>query len=365
LQSLQAMEEFVHTCVGQLLSQMESHAKQGKPIDLAKFSHFFAFDTIGELAFSKGFGMLQSGKEDERIPLIANQMELGTITGMMPSILIPLSRNFACLPIPWMQRQVAGREKLKTLTQTRLEDRQHHASDRKDILGRLLEAQDSETGETLDAIDLRTEAFSSIVAGSDSTSAGLAFTFYHILTHPKVKQQLVQELRSAFPNRVKNGMSSMPKMAELNRLPYLLACIKESLRLTPPQTMNLPRYVPSGGREIAGVFFPEGTIVGIASKPIHLQTDLFGPDADVYSPERWIYGSGERKADSMGPYFMTFGIGSRQCIGRNIAMMELVKLVGTTFLWYDLELKSGSPDTKSLFFTRMVDPLLVTVSIPS
>ena len=259
LHSLYAMEEFVQGCVDKFLKQMDAYGASGKPMDLAKYSHFFAFDTIGELAFSEGFGMLETGKEDPRIPLIGAQMALGTVLGMIPQLLLPISRHGAWVPVPWMRRQTAGRKKLKEMTESRVQSRQKNPSDRKDILGRLLEAKDTETGAYLDQIDVRTEAFSSIVAGSDSTSSGLAFTFYHVLANQDVFAKLTHELRSAFPDPIAaDGSRIIPTLGQLNKITYLQAVIKESLRLTPPQTMNLPRYVPKGGKEIAGKYLPEG-----------------------------------------------------------------------------------------------------------
>lgn len=103
--------------------------------------------------------MLESGIEDEHIRLIENQMEFGSTMGMMPWLLPYTKWN---LPIPWLQSLQAGRERLKELTQSRVERRRHKVSDRKDLLGRLIEATDPVTGEKLDPIDLRTEAFSSM-----------------------------------------------------------------------------------------------------------------------------------------------------------------------------------------------------------
>jgi cytochrome P450 len=94
------------------------------------------------------------------------------------------------------------------------------------------------------------------VAGSDSTSSALSYTFYHILSQPEVYTTLTSELRTAFPGRNFGDDLSIPKYADFGKLPYLQACIKESLRLTPPATINLPRYVPKGGRVIAGTYLP-------------------------------------------------------------------------------------------------------------
>jgi cytochrome P450 len=296
--------------------------------------------------------MLETGVEDEHIRLIENQMEFGSTMGMAP-FLLPITKWN--LPIPWLRSLQAGRERLKHLTQSRVERRCNKVSDRKDILGRLIEARDPVTGEKLDPIDLRTEAFSSMyvpvppldppslfqmhlalaanlcppsVAGSDSTSSALSYTFHHILTHPSVHKTLVSELRAAFPTHTSPSTSSPPTYAELGRLRYLQACIKESLRLTPPATINLPRYVPAGGRVIAGTYFPGGTIVGISPIPVHLDRQTFGSDADKFVPERWINGAvtpegGRLSPDDLLRYWIPFGVGSRACIGKNVALLEV------------------------------------------
>ncbi|KAJ9499212.1 hypothetical protein H2202_005369 [Exophiala xenobiotica] len=366
MNALQAMESFVQERLQIFMHKFSEFAKTSSEVNLGKWCHFFAFDVIGELAFSEGFGMLESGVEDEHIALINKQMEFGSTIGMVPS-LIPYTK-WTSLPIPWLRNLQAGRDRLKELTRSRVERRQEKISDRKDLLGRLIEAKDPVTGQMLDAIDLRTEAFSSIVAGSDSTSSALGYTFYHILGHPKAYDLLTTEIREAFPQRRYGTDELPPTYAELGRLPYLQAVIKESLRLTPPATINLPRYVPEGGRVVAGTFFPAKTIVGISAVPVHLDPQSFGPDAAMFNPGRWIEGSGGITPEEMQRYWIPFGHGSRQCIGKNVAMMELIKLVGTLLLYFDLELvddgdekRSEIPRSKSFFFARMETPLLVRV----
>ncbi|EXJ68442.1 uncharacterized protein A1O5_08234 [Cladophialophora psammophila CBS 110553] len=375
MNALQSMEKFVQERLQIFMSKMSGFAASGAEINLGKWCHFFAFDVIGELAFSEGFGMLETGVEDEHIRLINNQMEFGSTIGMMPS-LIPYTK-WPWLPIPWLQSLQAGRERLKELTRSRVERRQEKVSDRKDLLGRLIEAKDPVTGQMLDSIDLRTEAFSSIVAGSDSTSSALSYTFYHILGHPAVYEALTEELRAAFPERNYLTDETPPTYADFGKLPYLQAVIKESLRLTPPATINLPRYVPEGGRVVAGTFFPAKTIVGMSALPVHLDPETFGPDAHMFNPDRWIDGSGGISPEEMQRYWMPFGHGSRQCIGKNVAMMELVKLVGTLLLYFDVELVNTTsssfggnekkvplpeiPISRSYFFARIRDPLMVRI----
>lgn len=125
-------------------------------------------------------------------------------------------------------------------------------SKRTDLLARLIEAKDPQTGKMLDLIDIQTEAFGMMVAGSHTTATTMTFLFYHILHSPRIMEKLVQELDASNPG---TRLSSMEGMAENA---YFQACIKENLRYTPVFVMPLPRRVPDGGREIAGELIPAG-----------------------------------------------------------------------------------------------------------
>jgi cytochrome P450 len=65
------------------------------------------------------------------------------------------------------------------------------------------------------------------------------------------------------------------------------------------------------------------TTVGISAIPIHLDPESFGPDAKQFNPDRWINGSGSLSPEQLQRYWIPFGTGSRQCIGKNVALMEV------------------------------------------
>lgn len=69
---------------------------------------------------------------------------------------------------------------------------------------------------------------------------------------------------------------------------YLQATIKEVLRLFPATGLTIPPVVPKGGLELCGYFFPEGVIVGVNPWVAHANKTVFGEDADVFRPERWL-----------------------------------------------------------------------------
>lgn len=108
-------------------------------------------------------------------------------------------------------------------------------------------------------------------------------------------------------------------------LPYLSACIKEIFRLHPATGFNLERVVPHGGRTIAGEFIPGGTIVSVSNWALHRDQSIFGENVDEFVPERWL--GDEKKANEMARNMFHFGAGNSGCIGRNIASLEIYKLV--------------------------------------
>ncbi|TQS32122.1 hypothetical protein Golomagni_07573 [Golovinomyces magnicellulatus] len=69
---------------------------------------------------------------------------------------------------------------------------------------------------------------------------------------------------------------------------------------------------------------------------IHSDTTIFGQDANAFSPERWLQ-SDEEQVKRMDRCLMTFGYGTRTCIGKNISLMEMGKLVPRLLREFDLE----------------------------
>lgn len=98
---------------------------------------------------------------------------------------------------------------------------------------------------------LQSNAFVLVLAGSETTATLLSGATYLLLKNPDALEKLQKEVRSAF------GSADEITIASVSRLPYLLACLNEALRLCPPGASNFAREVHGGGEVIAGKFVPE------------------------------------------------------------------------------------------------------------
>ena len=83
---------------------------------------------------------------------------------------------------------------------------------------------------------------------------------------------------------------AIPQVCETNdaAMPYLAACISTTLRVHPPLSLTLPRYVPKGGAVLCNRYFPEGSRVGISAFTVGRDVGVFSHDADDFRPERWL-----------------------------------------------------------------------------
>lgn len=82
----------------------------------------------------------------------------------------------------------------------------------------------------------------------------------------------------------------------------------------------MSRKAPPGGGNIGDRYFPAGASVGVSAFAYHRQCDAFGSFPEQYRPERWLEAS-EQQRKGMEANFLSFGAGSRICIGRNISML--------------------------------------------
>ena len=126
---------------------------------------------------------------------------------------------------------------------------------------------------------------------------------------------------------VKEELVSYPiRHAEAKQLPYLQACILEGLRKFPPLSQLRERIVPPEGDIINGHRVPGGTFIGLNAWGTQLDK-VFGDDADVFRPERWLIPDEQRLRAMHEAHELIFGYGSTKCLGMPMAMVELNKMI--------------------------------------
>jgi len=188
---------------------------------------------------------------------------------------------------------------------------------KKDFFYYLLHAKDSETGRGFTTPELWGESALLIIAGSDTTAAALSSMLYYLCTNPDTLKKLQKEIRAAFQSE--DEIVTGKALADCT---YLKACIDEALRMSPPVPGLLPReIIAEEGCVIDGEHIPCGTIVGVPIHGIHHNEEYF-PNPFSYQPERWLEGSVEQH-EKIQSAFTPFSLGSRGCIGKSLAYIEL------------------------------------------
>jgi cytochrome P450 len=170
-------------------------------------------------------------------------------------------------------------------------------------------------------------AVSMAFAGSETTAISLAAVFYYLLKNPRCYYKLKEEIDGGVENgTIENRGDGLVSWSESQKLPYLDACIKEAFRMHPAAGLPLERVTPPQGVEICGRHIPGGTIVACSAWVMHRRSEVYGDDVDHYRPERWLE-AGQEQLKEMNACMLQFGAGPRTCIGKNISLLEVYKLV--------------------------------------
>jgi len=178
-----------------------------------------------------------------------------------------------------------------------------------------------------------------IFGGADSTAITLRSVFYYLLKTPHTMKALLSELDQVNFSH-DDGIAAWN---EARQLPYLTAVIQEALRLHPAVGYHLERIVPASGLQVGQYFLPAGTIVGATPWVLHQKESLFGPKCQEFRPERWLEVSETRRTE-MNSALFSFGMGSKECLGKSISYLEMYKLIPTILKRYQLSL--ADPDAE-------------------
>jgi cytochrome P450 len=213
-----------------------------------------------------------------------------------------------------------------------------------DLLSKFVQAKTDRPEFMTDSL-VMTMAVSMAFAGSETTAISLSSVFYYLLKNPRCMQKLINELdEKAREGYFKDNEHGLVTWGESQGLVYLDACIKEAFRLHPAPGLPMERVVPAQGADIGGRFVKGGTIVGVSAWVVHRNREIFGEDVEVFRPERWIVREGagvvkeeeEKRVKEMGGVMLQFGMGARTCIGKNISLLEIYKLVPTVLRRFEV-----------------------------
>jgi cytochrome P450 len=215
------------------------------------------------------------------------------------------------LPIPANRKYIIARDKVHRLINALIAQRRRLPEVQwpDDLLTRLMQACDEETGESMAESLLRDESITLFFAGHETTARTMSAAWYALASNPAAASRLHAELDGVLGDRY-------PSVGDLHRLPYTLQVIKEVLRLYPPA----PFYVRDAVNTdtLAGYAVPAGSAVMMSPYFTHRHPE-FWENPLQFDPDRW---TPEREA-ARHPYaYHPFAAGQRICIGNNFSLLE-------------------------------------------
>ncbi|KXN81865.1 Trichodiene oxygenase [Leucoagaricus sp. SymC.cos] len=171
------------------------------------------------------------------------------------------------------------------------------------------------------------EASAMTATGSDAVANACSVGVFRVLSSPQIHARLLQELKDAWPEkRARVGLGT------LERLPYLTAVIKESLRFSHGFVAPLPRVVHENIL-IAKRLVPAGSVVAIGHSFVHNNPVIF-EDPLRFNPDRWL----AEESKALDEYLVAFSKGPRMCLGMNLAWCELYLIFGNLFRKLEMQL---------------------------
>lgn len=349
---------------------MNDSKKGGGVVDLNAWIDYYAWDSNGNVTFSRPVGFLEAGRDiDGTLRTVERNMDYLGFASVIPTVDRLLFKNPRLgAPVATNVDHIVNRA-LKILV-----DRYQGTDDVKnkktstggeaaeeDLLDKFIsvkreqkyrelsgkgDGQEEEEEEEEKVTDdlIVGWILINLFAGGDTTACTIRSAIYYSLKTPGVWDRLRAELASAGLTKEQCPLS----YKTVRNIPYLDALITESLRILPGVSFGLERYVPKGGyhvpEHLGGGFLPEKTILSINPYVLAHHPEAFGEDVDEFKPERWLKAEGEtedefrERLQRMNNAMVVWGGGSRACLGKQLALLQIYKVVATLAVLYDIEL---------------------------
>ncbi|KAL3295061.1 cytochrome P450 [Colletotrichum asianum] len=300
-QAMMNQQPLITQYVDLLIQRLHENAEGGtRKLDMVSWYNWCTFDIISDLAFGEPFGCLQNSDYHPWVSAIFGAVKQNALLGLI------------------------GRKAQEhlDLTYAKVDKRLDLATPRPDFI----QAMTMKGDLTMSREEIYDNANLLIGAGSETTATALSAATYLLAMNTQVLGKLVTEVRESF--------SSQGDIFH-----YMLAVLDETLRLHPPSPNANLRRVCDGGDVICDKFVPHGTSIGVWHYAIFRDPRNFTlPDSFI--PERWL--GDKRFVNDNKDALQPFSFGPRNCIGKNLAYVEM-RIILARVLWnFDLTVAEDS-----------------------
>ncbi|KAJ5974985.1 hypothetical protein N7481_008692 [Penicillium waksmanii] len=294
--------------------------RDGRTVDLQELFFQYTIDSATEFLFGQSVGTLKKSQSE--------QSERGFAEAFYNAQKAILTRG---IPFPlklFFSHNEAEAERYNQICRTFVQQFVDEAFQAVELKKPETEQSDSETkrrkhifshelaARTTDRTRVLDELMNVLLAGRDTTASLLSNLFFVLAKDPTIWEKLRREV--AFLE------GRPPTYTELNNMKYVQCCMNESLRLHPVVPRNQREAIrdtvlPVGGGKdgLSPVFVPKGIFVSYNVYAMHRRADIYGPDAEVFRPERWEDGKLQPRWG-----YLPFNGGPRICIGQRYALTE-------------------------------------------
>lgn len=187
----------------------------------------------------------------------------------------------------------------------------------------------------------------------DTTSTTMTFALYNTYANQNALKRVQEEIDAT------SSAEERLTLRQCESMPFLSAIIQETLRLYSASPAIFPRVVPHQGVVVGSHAIPGGASIATQPYSVHRDPEIFGYDCDIWRPERWMTNDTERTKRmhaAMMPFSkgrcldrfsransltLSLASGSRNCLGQNLAYLEIYLILATIFKTFD-----GAPDPK-------------------
>ncbi|XP_066325193.1 cytochrome P450 734A2-like isoform X1 [Miscanthus floridulus] len=235
----------------------------------------------------------------------------------------------------------------------------HSGGGFRDLLGAMINAGERTTPAAIPVADMLEECKTFFFAGKQTTTNLLAWATVLLAMHPEWQERARREVLDVC------GPDELPSKEHLPRLKTLGMIINETLRLYPPAVATI-RRAKTDVRLSDGCLIPRDTELLIPIMAIHHDARFWGPDAAQFNPARFAGGTARAAKHPLA--FVPFGLGSRMCIGQNLARLEAKLTVAVLLQRFEMKASPNyvhAPTVLMLLYPQYGAPVIFRPRSPA